>query len=355
MSVTTTGGFSHWHAGQPVLMWQPVGAFSHWHAGQPLVWPVAPPPEPLPPPSLLGERASAMERLQVGVEATPGVPAAPGVALRGVRLALQPQIEARGVRPAGARFAGDVVEGQEWSEGRLSGWPLYEELCYLFSALLGPAQVSVSEGAVATRRWAWQAGLPTDPVTLTVGQGQDAGALRAPGACLTSLSLVFGPDRLEVSGEVWARVIEDGVALPDAVPLAGVPVQVGVQVWAGPDAETLTRRQALGASLGLGRWRGALFGPAFVGMAEQAAEAVVQVVCPSEESFFGVRALRLVAAGPGIEPGFRYRLQIDAPVAMTRYWFADEEVQAVGREFVVVATTTGAGLEIEIDCPLEAI
>jgi hypothetical protein len=30
-------------------------------------------------------------------------------------------------------------------------------------------------------------------------------------------------------------------------------------------------------------------------------------------------------------------------------------VQAVGREFVVVATTTGAGLVIEIDCPLEAL
>jgi hypothetical protein len=41
VSVTATGGFSHWHAGQTVLMWQPVGAFGFWHAGQPLVWPVA--------------------------------------------------------------------------------------------------------------------------------------------------------------------------------------------------------------------------------------------------------------------------------------------------------------------------
>ena len=40
---------------------------------------------------------------------------------------------------------------------------------------------------------------------------------------------------------------------------------------------------------------------------------------------------------------------VAAQVALSRYWFADEEVQAVGREFVVVATTTGAGLEIESD------
>ncbi len=356
MSITTTGAFGFWHAGQPVLMWQPMGAFGHWHAGQPLVWPVALPPEPPPPPSLPSGRAWAMERLQVGVEATPGVPVAPDLALRGVRLALQPEIEARGLRLAGARFAGDVVAGQEWSEGQLSGWPLYEELCYLLSALLGPARVSVPPGAAATRRWTWQAGQVADPVTFTVGQGQEAGALRAPGACLTSLSLIAGPDRLEVLGEVWARGIEDGVPLPEGVPLAGVPAQVGgVQVWAGPDAETLTRRRALGASLGLGRWRGALFGPAFVGLIEQAADAVVQVVCPPSESFFGVRALRLVAAGPLIEPGYRYQLRVTAQVALSRYWFADEGgLQAVGREFAVVSPAPGMGLVIEIDCPLEA-
>ena len=117
MSVTTTGGFSHWHAGQPVLMWQPVGAFSHWHAGQPLVWPVAPPPEPPPPPRGPATRAWAMERLQVGVEATPGEAVTPALGLAGARLALQPAIEAFGLRRAGARFAGEVVVGQEWSRG----------------------------------------------------------------------------------------------------------------------------------------------------------------------------------------------------------------------------------------------
>lgn len=86
-------------------------------------------------------------------------------------------------------------------------------------------------------------------------------------------------------------------------------------------------------------------------------EATLKVVSPAAESFLGARWLRVVAQGPWIEPGFRYRLQVTARALLARHWLVEESgLQAVGREFAVAEDPEGgAALEILIDCPLEAL
>lgn len=162
---------------------------------------------------------------QVGIEVTPGTAPAGGAnkQLESLVYALGFGGDFQTFRASGRRFANQVSQGKEWTQGKLTmpGGPSYTELPYALSGLFGAAVITTPPSAVLTRQWVWDVPLQgaVTPITKTIQRGDPSSAGRARQASYgmeTGLELKFSRDKVDGSGEFIAQLLQTAQTLTAA-------------------------------------------------------------------------------------------------------------------------------------------
>lgn len=163
------------------------------------------------------ERASVLQRSQIGPEATPGTAVAATKRLGATSITIQPEGNINRFGPVGSKFDTIAAIGKEWASLGIEGYGSYSDLVYLLAGLIRnvtPAQ----QGGSAAYLWTFtpQAAAEDIVKTFTVEQGSvGAGsrATRAPYGLFNSLRLAWNREGVNVTGDGMAQRIQDDVAL----------------------------------------------------------------------------------------------------------------------------------------------
>jgi hypothetical protein len=165
----------------------------------------------------VAERTLLTERIQLGFEATPGVAATVSRRLLSANIDFSPDGDVDVFRPSGSKFASISSLGREWSEGDLEGKPTYDEMYVWLCMNLGAPTTTVDPNAdaPAAREHVWpvKAFDPQEPRTATLERGSSVRAQRALHMYLNSIGLEYSRSAIDLSGDIMARAIEDGIAL----------------------------------------------------------------------------------------------------------------------------------------------
>lgn len=182
----------------------------------------------------MAERSTISQAVQIGVEATAGTAVAAPRRLGsiGVEMGISTDIKIR--RPIGQKYPNLAVVGKEWMEADVSGNPVYTELPYLFSMIIGKAiRNEVQSGEVgagdvladgeigpdgtggAATKWTFTSSTfaPDAVKTLTMEQGDSVRAHRSAYCMLTDLTINWSREDVELDGTIVGRRIEDGITL----------------------------------------------------------------------------------------------------------------------------------------------
>lgn len=166
---------------------------------------------------MAGERATVLQRTQIGPEATPGTAVAATKRLGATTIAIQPQGNINRFAPQGTKFDTITAIGREWSALNISGYASYNDLAYLFSGLIRdvtPAQ----QGGTAAYLWTYspRGGVADTVKTFTIEQGSPGNggrAVRAPYGLLNSITLDWSREGVNISGDGLAQRIQDDIPL----------------------------------------------------------------------------------------------------------------------------------------------
>jgi hypothetical protein len=179
----------------------------------------------------MSERSSITQAVQIGVETTPGTAVAAAKRLGSMGFELGPAIDSTPLRPDGQKYASLVIVGKEWSEGKISGMPVYTELPYAFASVINsPSTTALMDSSTPTgaTKWVFDSSTFNDdtPKTFTIEQGSSARAHRMPGAIFQEYTWKFGRDKIELGGKVFGKNIDDGVTMTSSPTLLPqVPVR----------------------------------------------------------------------------------------------------------------------------------
>ncbi|MFN3652357.1 MAG: hypothetical protein ACK47B_22505 [Armatimonadota bacterium] len=276
----------------------------------------------------MAERASVLERSQIGVEAVPGTAVACGHRLMLTRIEPRPVVAVRHRRGIGSKYGVAAEAGREHTEARLEGEAGYNELVYLLAAHLC---TPVFGGSTAT--------FVPDPFgpdtvrTLTVQAGTSARAEQFDYGIVRTLQLRFTGTEVAVTGEMFGRELAEGAALtPNAAPVGTVligpgdwKVRVGTAMNGG-DLADLTRVLEC-ELLSRNKWKPGFFAggsgeESFTREVELAPETRVRLALEHDAVSAGFmatlrsaesRLLRIEANGPEVSPGTAYQLRIEMP------------------------------------------
>lgn len=168
----------------------------------------------------MSERASVLQRTQVGPETVPGTPVVATKRLGATSIQVNPAGNINRFAPVGEKFDTLSAMGREWSTLALNGYGSYNDLAYLFSGLVRSV-TPVQQGGSAAYLWTFTPrSSQEDPIrTFTVEQGEisEGGrALRAAYGLLTNLSLESTRDGVNVTGGGMSHRIEDDHPLSTA-------------------------------------------------------------------------------------------------------------------------------------------
>lgn len=168
----------------------------------------------------MAERTLLTERVQLGFEASAGVAATVGHRLLSANIDFSPGGDVDAFRPSGSKFPAISSIGREWSEGDLEGKPTYDEMYVWLCLNLGVPTTVVDPNADApTARehtWPINASDPQEPRTATLERGSSVRAQRALHMYLNSIGVEYSRASVDLSGDVMARAIEDGIVLTAA-------------------------------------------------------------------------------------------------------------------------------------------
>lgn len=92
--------------------------------------------------TVVGERATVFEGVQVGVEATPGVAVPATKRLMGMMFEGDPKFRKKVIRPMGFKYATSVATGKEHTEYKISGDQLFHDLLYAYTTLVSVATIT---------------------------------------------------------------------------------------------------------------------------------------------------------------------------------------------------------------------
>jgi len=183
----------------------------------------------------MAERASVVEAVQVGLEATLGTLVAANKRLSATTIRLNPMAETDEFAPEGQKDVTLVTEVAEWSEAAIEGRLTYDEFAYLLSAHYGVAtsRAITDAGGVAVTGafgYEWTATQSTldVPKTLTIERGSAYRAFRAGGGVVKDLGYTLGRrgGAPAITGALIGQRIEDGVTLTAApTQVVATPVQ----------------------------------------------------------------------------------------------------------------------------------
>jgi hypothetical protein len=159
------------------------------------------------------ERATVHQAVQIGVQTgTSAVAATRRLGATSIELALKAEIQT--FRPGGSKYATTTAKGKEWSEGKITGLPDYNELAYLLGASFGNADVVTTDG-ISTWDFGSHSHAPDTVVRLTVEAGSPVRAHRAASVVVPDLTLKFSRPggTQEVSGTVRGQALTDDVVM----------------------------------------------------------------------------------------------------------------------------------------------
>ena len=167
---------------------------------------------------IIAERSSITQAIQVGIESTPGTAVAANKRLGSMYVELGPAIDSSPLQPTGQKYPTAEILGKEWSEGKISGMPVYTELPYAFASVVNaPTVVQIMDSATPTLayRWTFDSNSFTDdtPKTMTVEQGSTFRAHRVAGLLFSEYGWKWGRDKIELDGKAFGKSIEDGITL----------------------------------------------------------------------------------------------------------------------------------------------
>lgn len=163
----------------------------------------------------MAERTLLTERIAVGFEATAGVAATVSRRLLSANVDFSPAGEIDAFRPSGSKFPAISSVGKEWSEGDLEGKATYDEMYVWLCMNLGAPTTTTPGGGTDSREHVWpiKAFDPQDPRTVTLERGSSVRAQRALHMYLNSIGLEYSRSEINLTGDVMARQIEDGITL----------------------------------------------------------------------------------------------------------------------------------------------
>jgi hypothetical protein len=161
----------------------------------------------------VAEKAAIFQRIQLAKETTLGTAVTATKRLGSISVAPNPQVAINVPDIEGAKFPYTAQLGREWSEFRIGGNPVYDELHYLFNSVFGdvtPTTPGTPGGALAR---VWDYGVTTaaadTPATYTLEQGAIGGTdgMRYAGAAVTEVGLAITREGIELSGSGLAQAM----------------------------------------------------------------------------------------------------------------------------------------------------
>lgn len=164
----------------------------------------------------MSERASVLQRGQVGPEVTPGTAVAATKRLGSTSIQIQPAGNVNRFGPIGSKFDTITAIGKEWSTLNFNGEGSYNDLIYLLAGVVRDTTPTNPGGSAYLWTFTPRASQEDVPQTYTVEQGEIAAGGRASRAAyglLGSLTLDWSRERVGTSGNGMAQREEDDVPL----------------------------------------------------------------------------------------------------------------------------------------------
>lgn len=167
---------------------------------------------------VIAERSSITQASQIGVETTPGTLVAAPKRLGSMGFEIGPKIKSSSLQPDGQKYPTLQILGQEWTEGKISGMPVYTELPYALAGLTSaPTVAQIMDSAIPTGayRWTFNSAVYADdtPKTYTIEQGSTFRAHRFGNALFPEYGWKFDREKIELDGKVLGKAIEDAITL----------------------------------------------------------------------------------------------------------------------------------------------
>lgn len=310
------------------------------------------------------ERSTISQNVQVGVETTSGTAVAATKRLTSLTIRPGVQADVKTFRPQGTKFATVTALGKESSAAAIEGQPVYDELVYPLSGLLGAAVITTPDGAGAPtgRLWTFSPSSTAEdtPKTFTVEVGSSVRAHRIAYGLVTDLTIGGNRDELSVGGSMIGQALQDGITLtagPTDLPLVPIlPSQVSVYLdttSGGLGGTKLTRvlswEWAVGSKYAP-LWVVDAAVPSFAAHLESEPSAAAQLTVEADAAGMALltllrsgatRFLRIEAIGATIGAAVTYRLRIDQAVKVSAVAdFTDEDgVYAI--QFTLAAVHDG--------------
>lgn len=284
------------------------------------------------------ERASALQRPQIGVETTPGTVVAADKRLLALT-SFSPGVQidvANEDKPAGSKFPTFGVIGREWMQASFEGQLDYTNLAYLLCACL--KNVAPTAEGTTGKKWTFNLDRYAHETvkTFTVAHGSAERAARFAHGIIPELSFRVTPQETTIAGSFL------GKALEDAHTLEAAPTDVAVAVshpahWdlfvddtSGAIGTTKVTRGFV-AELQISEHWGPVFsidsanarGPA--AFVEKKPNVSLNLTLEADAAGMGhlsalrqagVKFVRLLSTGPLIETGVNYKIQIDTAVRL---------------------------------------
>jgi hypothetical protein len=163
------------------------------------------------------ERQTGTQAVQIGAETTYGTAVAANRKLRSMDFTINPTGNVLNYKPQGSKLPTVVVPGQQWTDGSLSGRPVYDELIYPLSMVFGAPTPTVI-GSAAAQLWTftYTAGAAITPKSMTVEKGSSVRAGEAPGVILTEFGFHLTPNEVTIDGSLMGQIYADGITMTAA-------------------------------------------------------------------------------------------------------------------------------------------
>jgi hypothetical protein len=161
----------------------------------------------------MAERQTGTQQVQIAPEVTPGTGVAATKKLQSMDFTINPTGEVLQFKPQGSKLPTVVIPGQEWTDGALSGRPVYDELIYPLSMIFGaPTPTTV---AVTGKLWTFTYNPATalTPKTFTVEKGSAVRAGKSVGVGLTDFGVHITRNEVTVDGAVLGQLYTDGITM----------------------------------------------------------------------------------------------------------------------------------------------
>lgn len=316
------------------------------------------------------ERATVLERVQIGVESTPGTAVAANHRLQAIELSPAIESEVSEQTQVGGKLATVVAKNKEWSTAKVGGAAEFEELTYLLASLItDPTSAQQASTTAYKHTFTLGDSAADSPKSLTVETGSAQRAQKQAFARCNELALKFGRDGVDLSGSMIAQRIADGITLtssPDVrpqVPMLGEGTDVFLDTtYGGLGSTQLTRNFKAELSIG-GRygpvWPNLSSATSFAELVELEPKAELALTVAADSTGMGAlttfRAgsrifVRIENTGPNIATTYYYKFRADLCLLITGMEpFEDADgVYAIGYKTRVASHDDGPGLKLEL-------